>query len=96
MEVETLGQALDGGWRIHMRCSIGTRREGLKIVRPCPFRCELDVETLVCTRGRDCPLSVLVQRLRCPYCGARDVIVSFTPPAGGGAAQPVRLVHGGR
>lgn len=95
MEVETLGQAFDAGWRLHLRCSIGKQREGLRLVRPCPYRYELDVETLVATRGRDLPLAVLGQRLRCPHCQSRSVMLSFTPPTGG-ASMPIRLLRGGR
>ena len=38
-----------------MRC-LDDGREGLKHKRRCGYRKELDVMTLVCTRGRDFPL----------------------------------------
>jgi hypothetical protein len=41
---------------------------------------ELDLETLVCTRGRAFPLSSLESRLRCPRCGNRRMVVMFEPP----------------
>jgi hypothetical protein len=74
MLVETLGDAWTLGWRVHMRCAKPTR-EGMKSVRECLFRCELDMETIVCTRGRAFPLGLLAERLRCPRCGSRQVVV---------------------
>jgi hypothetical protein len=43
------------------------------------FRKELDMETLVWTRGRGFPLSHLESRLRCPRCGSRYVVVLYEP-----------------
>jgi len=80
MPVETLGEAWNLNWRVHMRCAHG-QRDGMKRVRDCLFRCELDVETLVCTRGRAFPLASLSERLRCPRCGSRRIAVIFDPPA---------------
>ena len=79
MPVETLGEALDLTWSVHMRC-LHDGKEGLKHRRDCIFRCELDLETLVCTRGRAFPLARLAGRLRCPRCGCREVAVMFGPP----------------
>jgi hypothetical protein len=81
MLVETLGEAWSLGWRVHMRCAKPTR-EGMKSVRECIFRCELDMETLVCTRGRAFPLARLAERLRCPRCGSRQVAVVYHAPSG--------------
>jgi len=80
MGVETLGEAWNMGWRIHMRC-LYDGREGLKHKRECGYRHELDMETLVCTRGRDFPLARIAERLRCPRCGCRRVAVMFGPPS---------------
>jgi hypothetical protein len=77
--VETLGDAYTLGWRISARCGWG-RREGLKSVRECIWKHELDMMTLVATRGRDFPMTMLASRLRCPRCGSRRVMVAFTPP----------------
>jgi hypothetical protein len=82
MQVETLGQARDMGWLLKARCAFGGR-EGLKSVRRCFYSAELDMATLVWTRGRDFPLHMLASRLRCPRCGSRQVSVLFVPPAGG-------------
>jgi hypothetical protein len=54
----------------------------MKSVRDCLYRRELDMETLVCTRGRDFPLVKLDTRLRCPRCGSRRVSVGFIVPSG--------------
>jgi hypothetical protein len=44
------------------------------------YRRELDLEALVCTRGRAFLLSTLESRLRCPRCGNRRMVVMFQPP----------------
>ncbi|MCF6368352.1 hypothetical protein [Rhizobium halophilum] len=77
--VETLGEAYTDGWKISARCGWG-RRDGLKSVRECLWKYELDMMTLVATRGRDFPLAMLSTRLRCPRCGSRRVMLAFTPP----------------
>lgn len=79
MSIESLGEAFSHGWRIHMRC-LDNGREGLKHKRECGYRKELDLETLVATRGRDFPIARLAERLRCPRCGCRRVGVMFGPP----------------
>jgi hypothetical protein len=79
MTVETLGEAWNLGWQLHMRC-LHDGREGLKHKRECGFRTKLDMETLVCTRGRAFPLARIAERLRCPRCGCRRVGVMFGPP----------------
>jgi hypothetical protein len=89
MPVETLGEALDLSWSVHMRC-LHDGKEGLKHRRDCNFRRELDLETLVCTRGRAFPLGRLAERLRCPRCGCRRVAVMFGPPGGIGAVAARR------
>ena len=81
MAVETLGEARSLGWRVHMRCALGPRA-GMKSIRECHYRRELDLETLVYTRGRDFPLALLASRLKCPRCGSRKVSVLFDPPMG--------------
>lgn len=82
MAVETLGEAFSLGWRVIVRCTHG-REDGptSKSSRQCTYRAELDMETLVCTRGRAFPLSRLDSRLRCPRCGSRSMVVMYDPPA---------------
>src|ERR1700751_878663 len=77
--VETLGDAFAAGWRITARCAWG-KREGMKSKRECHYTRELDLETLVWTRGPNFPLSSLDGRLMCPRCKSRRVVVMFQPP----------------
>ena len=85
-QVETLGIARSLGWKVHMRCAHGPR-DGMKRVRECVYRKQLDVDTLVCTRGPNFPLSRLESRLMCPACGSRRVTVVFEPPTNFGAVR---------
>jgi hypothetical protein len=64
-----------------MRC-FGDGMRGLKHSRECGYRVDLDMETLVCTGGRDFPLARIAEQLRCPRCGCRRVAVMFGPPNG--------------
>jgi len=80
MQVETLGIARSVGWKAHMRRAHGPR-DGMKRVRECVYRKQLDIDTLVCTRGPNFPLSRLESRLMCPACGSRRVSVVFEPPS---------------
>jgi hypothetical protein len=77
-EVETLGIALSLSWKVHMRCAKGYR-ESTKSIRRCVYRKQLDLDTLVCTRGPNFPLSRLESRLMCPSCGSHSVTVVFEP-----------------
>jgi hypothetical protein len=79
MAVETLGDALSYGWRIRVRCAWG-KREGMKSIRECKHGAELDLETLVWTRGRDFPISWLESRMKCPRCGSRRVRIVYDVP----------------
>src|SRR5262249_47515859 len=66
MPVETLGEACSQGWRVTVRCADGrTESPRSQSSRECSYRRELDMETLVWTRGRAFPLSRLESRLRC-------------------------------
>ena len=89
MAIETLGEAWFYGWRVTARCAYG-KRDGMKSIKECVYRAELDMETLVWTRGRSFPLSRLETRLRCPLCGSRDVRLIFTVPR---EAQTARSAH---
>jgi hypothetical protein len=91
MTVETLGEALSYGWRVTARCAHG-KRDGMKSIKECVYRAELDTETLVWTRGRSFPLSRLEPRLRCPMCGSPDVRLTFPVPR---EAQTVRGAKSG-
>ena len=81
MVVEANGEAYSLGRRVIARCKYGRPDgAGSKSSRECGYRYELDMQTLVWTRGRAFPLSSLESRLRCPKCGSRNVVVLFQPP----------------
>ena len=53
MPVETSGEACSQGWRVTVRCADGcTESPRSQSSRECSYRRELDMETLVWTRGR--------------------------------------------
>ncbi len=89
MAIETIGEALDLGWRVHVRCAWG-KRDAMKSIRECIKGYELDLETLVWTRGRAFPLARLESRLKCPRCGSRRVRLAFAPPASSPALRASR------
>jgi hypothetical protein len=64
-------------------------------MRKCVYRKQLDLETLVATRGPNFPISRLETRLMCPACGNRRVTVVFEPPSNakvvGGPTVPMHL-----
>ena len=72
----TLGEAYDAGWRAHIKCAQGNRK-GMKSIRECLERDELDLKTLMWTRGEAFPLERLESRMKCPCCWSRRVSVSF-------------------
>ena len=80
MAVETLGEALNLSWRAYARC-VREPNETMKRRPMCGYSYELDMETLVCTRGRDFPIGMLASRLRCPRCGWTRMRVAFSAPA---------------
>jgi hypothetical protein len=51
MGVETIGEAYSYGWRVTARCAHG-KQDGMHRHKECVYRAELDMETLVWTRGR--------------------------------------------
>jgi hypothetical protein len=79
MATETLSEALSHGWRVTARC-IGGVEDDRRSRRACIYRRELDLETLVWTRGPNFPLSRLESRVMCPRCGSRQVSLLFTIP----------------
>jgi hypothetical protein len=42
------------GWKVHMRCANGYRQE-TRAIRKCVYRKQLDLETLIATRGTELP-----------------------------------------
>lgn len=73
---------------ITARCALG-KRDGMKSIRECHNGFELDLQTLIWTRGRGFPLSSLQTRLRCPRCGSREVRLLYNVPT-----EPSRLRSG--
>jgi len=59
--VETLGEARANGWRITARCGWG-KREAMKSIRECKASIQLDLDTLIWTRGAVFPVSMLEGR----------------------------------
>lgn len=58
MQVETLGEALKAGWRVHARC-VGGVVDNTRSTAKCRHQAELSLETLVWTRRRNMSLSGL-------------------------------------
>ena len=50
----TLGEAYSANWGIRVRCQRGDHR-GIVRIDPCQFEAALDMQSLVCTRGRGFP-----------------------------------------
>jgi hypothetical protein len=84
MAIETIGQAHSLDWRLTARCDWGPR-DGMKRRRECVYSADLDLATLVWTRGPSFPLSLLASRLKCPACGSRRVTIIFRTPSIGKA-----------
>ena len=79
MQVETIGEALAAGWRIHARC-LGGIVDNTRSTAKRRHRVELSLETLAWTRGRNMPLSGLRERMMRRRCGNRRVNLIFEPP----------------
>lgn len=79
MAIETLQDALSAGWRVHAHCIDG-QVDYTRSSAKCRYRAELDLETLVWTRGRNMALAGLNDRMMCPRCGNRRVNLIFEPP----------------
>jgi hypothetical protein len=81
MPVQTLGEAWKLGWRVRARCYwTGPNKSGRRSVVYCDTTVELDMQTLVWTRGEAFPLDQLASRLKCPQCGLMKVRVYFEVP----------------
>ena len=74
MAVKTIGEALDLGWRVTVRCSFGPR-DGMKRGRECVYGGELDLPTLVWTRGRQFPIGTIHRPIYHPVECARCRLV---------------------
>jgi hypothetical protein len=74
------------------RCTWG-KRDATKSIRECVSRYDLDLDTLIWSRGAAFPISMLAERLKCPRCGSRRVALMFNLP---GAPVARRAGSGGR
>jgi hypothetical protein len=70
----------------HCAVRLGQAR-GHEIPSRANYTRELDLDTLVWTRGPSFPLSSLDGRLMCPRCKSRRVAVMFQPPTTAKAAR---------
>jgi hypothetical protein len=71
-----LGEAFLAGLSPHVRCLREKRRGPVKI-DPCGYHADLDLESLIWTRGASFPCGRLRQRLRCPRCGGISVEINW-------------------
>jgi hypothetical protein len=83
MAVATLGEAWKLGRRVRVRClwlAPGAKSSPGRLQIQCETTAELDMKTLVWTRGEQFPLDQLESRLKYPRCGQRRVTVMFEIP----------------
>jgi len=85
MTMETLGELWQQGWTISARCR-SPRKRGMKSGHACNWRCELDAQTLLVTRGAPFPIERLSEMMICPRCRQRQVMLTFLSPAQGASA----------
>ena len=78
--IVTIADAFDAGWRIYAKCAQGNRM-GMKSINTCLENNELDLKTLMWTRGEIFPLERLDSRMKCPRCWSRRVSVRFDTTA---------------
>lgn len=82
MSITTLGEAWRLGWRVRVRCLLIGRKPKSRDRTTvwCDTTTELDMKTLVWTRGEKMPLDRLSALFRCPNCGNRKITVAFEVP----------------
>ncbi len=84
---ETLKDALQRGMAITAQCAGWSRDDDHRPSQPCRESVRFDVASLVWTRGASFPLERLKERLQCPRCGSRKVIVLYVAPTPGAAKR---------
>jgi hypothetical protein len=77
--ISTIGEAHDLGWKIRVYCR-EWKGHAMKKHRGCIAQIDIDLPTLVWTRGRDWPISDIGTRMKCIRCGGRLVSVALEPP----------------
>lgn len=81
MQIETLADAWNYSGHVWMACAYGPyTKSAMKRGRECHFRQDLDLPTLIATRGASFPLALLPKRLKCPRCGSREIRVVWSFP----------------
>jgi hypothetical protein len=83
----TLADARRSGMSVTAQCSGWTRDNDHLPSQRCRERIRLDVNSLAWTRGMNFPLERLKERLQCPRCGSRKVIVLYTANPTPGAVK---------
>jgi hypothetical protein len=95
MAVHTLGEAWKLGWRVRVRCLVTgppAKSHHDRVAIYCDASADLDMKSLVWTRGEGMPLDQLAGRLKCPTCGNRRVQCGFRfIPAGYSDAKPAGI-----
>ncbi len=84
---DTLADALRMGISISATCQGWTRDTDRNPTQRCRSTVRFDVASLAWTRGVAFPLERLKDRLACPVCGSRKVVVLYTAPGAPGAAK---------
>jgi hypothetical protein len=64
----------------HHRAGAFGNNDGMRSIRSCVYQYDLDLKTLIWTRGAAYPISNLASRLKCPSCGSRRVALVFHMP----------------
>lgn len=77
------------------RCAWGSR-DGLKSIKECQFRHEIDILTLMLTRGRRCQIAGLTSKMRCPSCGSPRVAIAISMDGDSVVERRVKLLAGPR
>ncbi len=78
------------GWRVTARCAFGNN-DGMRSIRSCIYQYDLDLRTLIWTRGAAFPVSQLATRLKCPSCGSEHVALVFHMPKEPNAVSAGRI-----
>jgi hypothetical protein len=78
---DTLGEVWRLGWTATAHCYwFGPSKRGRAMLPWCDSKFELDMLTLVLTRGERFPLARIDEVMMCPKCGLRKVRVLFSIP----------------
>lgn len=79
-----LGGCWPDGWQLTIRCN--SHRAGLKSMRPCENRYRVDVYSLMVAYGPSFYINRMPDRLHCPECGRRGVMMFWSLPGSTGSA----------